>query len=91
MEIQSAPTAFVSGPESGARLPELRRRAGLSRQDLVHIIGRKPGSQGRITRLESGRLKHPTLGLVADYLQACRASFTDILPMLERYAGRCRT
>lgn len=81
-------TTFVFGPELGSRLRELRERAGLSQRELAHVMGRKPGSQGRITRLESGKLKHPTFGLVADYLRACGASFRELEPVLDRYTNR---
>lgn len=79
---------FDFPPELGARLNELRRRAGLSLEELAHVMGRKSNFAARLSRLEHGRVKYPTLSLVADYLRACRASFTDIAPFLNRYTGR---
>ena len=38
--------------------------------------------------LESGRRRYPTLALVADYLRACRASFSDLLPVLSVYTNQ---
>ncbi|MEO0086239.1 MAG: hypothetical protein ABIK37_06355, partial [candidate division WOR-3 bacterium] len=36
----------------------------------------------------AGATAHPSLGLVADYLRACRAGFGDILDILDRYTSR---
>ncbi|MFO7675779.1 MAG: helix-turn-helix transcriptional regulator [bacterium] len=55
----------------GAALRGLRLRAGLSLVELAHLIGRKPGFYSHLSRLEHGRLRRPTLWLVADYLRAC--------------------
>jgi hypothetical protein len=38
--------------------------------------------------LERGTFGNPTLGLVADYLRACRASFVDIADLLEAYTSK---
>jgi len=51
------------------------------------------GRQGRnartlVSRLEAGAAAHPTLGLIADYLRACRAGFADILDVLDKYTSR---
>jgi hypothetical protein len=51
------------------------------------------GRQGRGShhvagRLERGEVPNPGVGLLADYLRACRASFVDILDVLERYTAR---
>ena len=78
-------------PGLGAHLRQLRLGAGLRITELAHVMGRKLGFHQRLSRLESGKLKRPSLRLVADYLRACRASFADTLPMLGRYAGQGRT
>ncbi len=66
-------------PEMGRRLRELRRAAGLSQTELAVRIGleRKSGKTV-VSRLELGRLKQPSLGLVADFLKASGASFDAI-------------
>jgi transcriptional regulator with XRE-family HTH domain len=74
-------------PALGARLRELRRRAGLSLVELAHLMGREPAFYSYLSRLEHGRVRYPSLVLVADYLRACRASFADIGPVLDRYTG----
>ncbi|MFO7676636.1 MAG: hypothetical protein R6X12_10020 [bacterium] len=83
----------------GAALRRLRLRGGLSLVELAHLMGRKPGFYSHLSRLERGRLRHSSLGLIADYLRACprvarrRAcgmSFGELASVLDRYAGgRC--
>ena len=77
--------------EPGGRLRSLRRAAGSTLRELAHVMGRRPGFHLHLGRLERGRLRQFSLVPVADCLRACRASFADILPMLERYAGQART
>ncbi|MFO7675230.1 MAG: helix-turn-helix transcriptional regulator [bacterium] len=57
----------------GAALCGLRRRAGLSLVELAHLVGRELGFCSHLSRLEHGRLRRPTPGLIADYLRACGA------------------
>jgi transcriptional regulator with XRE-family HTH domain len=72
----------------GVRLRELRQGAGLSLVELAHLMGREPSFYSHLSRLEHGRFKYPSLVLVADYLRACRASFSDLLPVLSTYTDR---
>jgi transcriptional regulator with XRE-family HTH domain len=75
-------------PSIGARLRELRKRAGLTLPELAYMMGHRPGYRGYLSKLELGKLRFPTLALVADYLRACRASFSDLVPLLSEYTNR---
>jgi transcriptional regulator with XRE-family HTH domain len=73
--------------ELGSRLRELRQQKGLTQQALAREMGRTgKGAWNVVSRLETGRFPHPSVSLVAEYLCACRASFTDISPVLDRFA-----
>jgi transcriptional regulator with XRE-family HTH domain len=75
--------------ELGKRLRECRVKAGLTQQKLATAMGRQgKGSHHVAGRLERGEVPNPGVGLLADYLRACRASFIDILDVLERYTAR---
>jgi transcriptional regulator with XRE-family HTH domain len=75
--------------ELGKRLRECRLKAGLTQQKLATAMGRQgKGSHHVAGRLERGEVPNPGVGLLADYLRACRASFVDILDVLERYTAR---
>ncbi len=80
---------FRFSVEFGRRLRELRQEAGLSQQELAERMGRKgEGGHAFVGRLERASVSHPTLGLVADYLRACRAKFADIAGILDRYTSQ---
>jgi len=81
--------SFVFGPEFGRKLRQLRANAGLSQEQLCRRMARS-GKNARtlIGRLETGKTRHPTLGLIADYLRACRAGFGGILDLLDAYTSR---
>jgi transcriptional regulator with XRE-family HTH domain len=80
---------FKFRPELGVRLRELRQKAGLTQQMLAVAMGCQcKGNHRVVSRLENGRMANPGIGLVADYLRACRSSFVDILDVLERYTAR---
>lgn len=75
--------------EMGARLRELRLRAGVTQQELAVLMGRQgKGCAYLVSRFESGHVPYPSFGFVADYLRACRASFTDIADLLEAYTSK---
>jgi hypothetical protein len=38
-----------------------------------------------VSRMEKGKVRYPSLGLVADFLRGCRAGFADILDILNLY------
>ncbi len=79
---------FKFRPELGRRLRELRLKAGLTQQMLAVAMGsQRKGNHTVVSRLENGRMANPGIGLVADYLRGCRASFVDILDVLERYTS----
>ncbi len=80
---------FKFRPELGQRLRELRLKAGLTQQMLAVAMGCQcKGNHRVVSRLENGRMANPGIGLVADYLRACRASFADIHDVLDRYTSR---
>lgn len=73
----------------GGRLRECRLKAGLTQQGLATRMGRQgKGGHHVAGRLERGEVSNPGIGLLADYLRACRAGFIDILDVLERYTAR---
>ena len=75
--------------EMGRRLRALRLRAGLTQQELAVLMGRQgKGNHYVVGGLERGTFENPTLGLVADYLRACRASFVDTADLLEAYTSK---
>jgi len=75
--------------EMGARLRELRLKAGVTQQELAVLMGRQgKGNAFLISRFESGHIPYPSFGFVADYLRACRASFTDIADLLNAYTSQ---
>ncbi len=73
--------------ELGRRLKDLRQKAGLTQAGLAKLAG---GSldQALVSRLESGLHTNPTLSVVADYLRACRARFSEIADLLDEYASQ---
>jgi len=80
---------FDCDEELGRRLRECRLKAGLTQQKLATAMGRQgKGSHHVAGRLERGEVPNPGIGLLADYLRACRASFVDIQDVLDRYTSR---
>ncbi|MCX6841404.1 MAG: helix-turn-helix domain-containing protein [candidate division WOR-3 bacterium] len=75
---------FRMSEELGQRLRDLRERAGLTQAELARLVG-NGWDQTLVSRLEAAKYPSPGLGLVADYLQACRASFTDVAVLLDAY------
>ena len=75
--------------ELGLRLRGLRKRARLTQDGLARLAGRG-WDHALVSRLETGRLDNPGLGLVADYLRACRASFSEIADLLDEYTSQPR-
>jgi transcriptional regulator with XRE-family HTH domain len=80
---------FRATPELGERLRGLRLQAGITQQELAVLMGRQgKGNHRLVGMLELGKVPYPSLGFVADYLRACRASFVDIADLLEAYTSR---
>ncbi|MCX6841573.1 MAG: helix-turn-helix transcriptional regulator [candidate division WOR-3 bacterium] len=79
---------FDCNAELGKRLRECRLKAGLTQQKLATAMGRQgKGSHHVAGRLERGEVPNPGVGLLADYLRACRAGFADILSVLDAYTA----
>lgn len=67
----------------GARLKELRAKAGISQMKLAGRIGFDPTHGYKyILRLEKGLVPNPTLRTIAAFLEACGASWTDLTDVL---------
>ena len=80
---------FRFTPEMGLRLRELRLREGMTQQELAVLMGRQgKGNHQLIGKVELGKAPYPSLGFVADYLRACKASFTDIADLLNAYTSQ---
>jgi len=80
---------FDRNKELGRRLRECRVKAGLTQQMLATAMGRQgKGSHHVAGRLERGEVPYPSLGLIADYLRACRVGFADILVVLDPYTSQ---
>ena len=73
--------------ELGLRLRSLRKRARLTQDGLARLAGRG-WDHALVSRLETGQLANPGLGIVADYLRACRASFSEIADLLDAYTAK---
>jgi len=75
--------------EMGLRLRALRLKEGITQQELAVLMGRQgKGNHQLIGKVERGHALYPSLGFVADYLRACRASFADIADLLEAYTSK---
>ena len=80
---------FKFTPEMGLRLRELRLRECMTQQELAVLMGRQgKGNHQLIGKVELGKAPYPSLGFVADYLRACKASFSDIADLLNAYTSR---
>jgi transcriptional regulator with XRE-family HTH domain len=87
--MKHAKTAFVFTPELGARLRLLRTRRDLSLRNLAALMDRqRPGSFNPLARLEQGKIKYPSINLIADYLRACGAGFEDLLDLLKPHTSQ---
>ncbi|MEO0071587.1 MAG: helix-turn-helix transcriptional regulator [candidate division WOR-3 bacterium] len=83
MPIQEENATFVC--KLGGRLREIRKRAGLTLNSLSQRLA--PGSKSYhhiLQRLEKGKIKSPSINLIAQYLAGCGASFADIIDILNR-------
>ena len=85
---RTLPDSLWFPQELAERLVSLRKARKLTQQQLAVLMGRTGMNNGTISRLETGRFPSPSLRLVADYLRACRADFSDILDILKRYTAQ---
>jgi transcriptional regulator with XRE-family HTH domain len=70
--------------EMGARLRNLRLGAGLTQDELAERMGySSTGKRMALQRLETGRIRKPTLEMVARYLQGCGKRWQSITDLLE--------
>jgi len=69
--------------ELGARLRQLRKKAGLSQMKLAEQMGFVPNHGYKyVFRLEKGTVPNPTLRTISSYLDACSASWHEIADLL---------
>jgi transcriptional regulator with XRE-family HTH domain len=83
----SMPRRIFFTSEAGARLRELRLRAGLSQREVAERMGLR-GKQARksVSLLERGEGADPTVSTIARFLKACGArwyQFCDVLESVE--------
>jgi transcriptional regulator with XRE-family HTH domain len=84
--MKPSPETFIFTPELGARLRDLRLKAGLTQLGLARAMGRAGKNAGNlVSRLERGDERYPSFGLVADFLRGCRARFRDLSDILDLY------
>ena len=71
----------------GKRLRELRKKAKLTLKELAEKIAPDaPGYYVLLHRLETGKIKNPTVITVANYLTACNATFNELSDLLNQSA-----
>jgi len=84
--MKRSPDTFRFTPELGARLRDLRLKAGLTQLELARAMGRAgKGAANLVSRLEKGDERYPSFSLIADFLRGCRAGFNDVLDILDLY------
>jgi len=69
------------------RFVELRKRAGMTQQDVADAMGRTRAGKRLVGRLERGGVASASLLTVAEYLRAVRARFRDLKDVLDRYTS----
>jgi transcriptional regulator with XRE-family HTH domain len=76
----------------GARLRQLREKAGLSQMKLAAKMGFVPPHGYKyVFRLEKGQVPNPTLRTIASYLDACAAGWQEIIDLLPASASPKQT
>jgi transcriptional regulator with XRE-family HTH domain len=74
--------------ELGRRLRDIRRHAGLTQGQVMELAGRTGRCAKTIaSRMESGKMPHVSIQLVADYLRSCRARLSDVADVLDPYTS----
>jgi transcriptional regulator with XRE-family HTH domain len=80
---RKARPAMAGLEELGFRLKDLRSRAGISQMELSRRIGFDPTHGYKyILRLEKGLVANPTLRTIAACLEACGATWRDVVDVL---------
>jgi transcriptional regulator with XRE-family HTH domain len=86
--MKRSPDTFVFPAELGARLRDLRLRAGLTQLGLAQAMGRTGKKAGNLVgRIERGDERYPSFGVIADFLRGCRTGFGDIADILDLYTN----
>jgi len=86
--VNRSSDTFVFTREFGARLRDLRHRAGLTQLELARAMGRAGKKAGNLVgRLERGDERYPSFGFIADFLRGCRAGFKDVADILDLYTN----
>jgi transcriptional regulator with XRE-family HTH domain len=75
--------------EVGARLRQLRRKAGLTQAEVALRMGR-PGPSGKsyVCQIERGYMPGLTFNAVMDFLKACGANVSAIADIIDAYTRR---
>jgi transcriptional regulator with XRE-family HTH domain len=74
-------------PEMGARLRELRRRAGLSQDEVAARMGLEGKSRKSfVSQLENARILHPYAETLVRYLRVCGALMGEFFDQFNRVA-----
>jgi len=88
-QVKRIADTFVFPPALGARLRELRQRAGLNQAEVARLMGRTGlGAGAMLSRLERGEVAHPSFTFVVDYLRVCRADLSEIADILNPYIAQ---
>ncbi len=81
--------SFDGLEQLGARLRELRVKAGLKQADLARLMGRNnKGGQAMVSRVERGDVRDLAFRLVADYLRAVRQPLAAITGIVDPYTAQ---
>ncbi len=73
--------------ELGLRLRALRKRAGLTQDGLATLVDRG-WDHAFMSRLETAKIENPGVGILVDFLRACRASYSEIADLLDAYTSQ---
>jgi transcriptional regulator with XRE-family HTH domain len=87
--VARAKVTYEFPAELAARLRQVRKASGLTQAQTALLMGRQgKGAWNVVARLESGHAKYPSLGLVLDFLRACRVDVDAIADLLNSYCRR---
>jgi len=86
-DMKKTDDRFKMTDKLGERLRSLRLRAHLTQKELARLVGRG-WAHTLVGRLEAGHYENPGVGILADYLRACRAKFSEIADLLDEYTSQ---